>query len=62
MGRQAWTEPTFGAPYLRCAYFSPSVPHELVAAFAASLASPAPVARRRLPRNAEKRLTIVHRG
>ncbi|MBM7167087.1 DUF317 domain-containing protein [Streptomyces sp. G44] len=62
MGWQAWAEPTFGAPYLWCANFSPSVPHELVAVFASSLASPVPVARHRLPQSAEKRLTIVHRG
>lgn len=39
MGWQAWAEPTLGAPYLWCANFSPSVPHELVAIFASSLAS-----------------------
>ncbi|MEU1073612.1 MULTISPECIES: DUF317 domain-containing protein [unclassified Streptomyces] len=61
MGWQAWAEPTFGAPYLWCANFSPSVPNELVAIFAASLASPAPVARHCLPRSAEERLTIVRR-
>ncbi|AJC55024.1 DUF317 domain-containing protein [Streptomyces sp. 769] len=62
MGWQAWAEPTFGAPYLWCANFSASVPHELVAVFAASLASPVPVARHRLPQSAEGRLTIVRRG
>ncbi|MEI5100947.1 DUF317 domain-containing protein [Streptomyces sp. PmtG] len=61
LGWQAWAEPRFGAPYLWCASFSPSVPHELVAHFAASLASPAPVARHRLPQSAEQHLTIVHR-
>ncbi|MGP9017599.1 DUF317 domain-containing protein [Streptomyces sp. BR1] len=62
MGWQAWAEPIFGAPYLWCANFSPSVPNELVAVFAASLASPVPVARHRLPHSTEERLTIVHRG
>ncbi|WP_043267135.1 DUF317 domain-containing protein [Streptomyces sp. CT34] len=62
MGWQAWAEPLFGAPYLWCANFSPSVPNELVAVFAASLASPVPVARHRLPQSAEQRLTIVHRS
>ncbi|MEV0445357.1 DUF317 domain-containing protein [Streptomyces spectabilis] len=60
LGWQAWAEPTFGAPYLWCASFSPSIPHELVAHYAASLASPAPVARYRLPQGAEQHLTIVH--
>nr|WP_246258935.1 DUF317 domain-containing protein [Streptomyces typhae] len=62
LGWQAWAEPTFGAPYLWCANFSPSVPNELVAVFAGSLASPAPVARHRLPQSAMKRLTIVNRA
>lgn len=61
-GWQAWAEPTLGAPYLWCANFSPSVPHELVSVFARSLASPVPVARRQLPQAAVGRLTIVHRG
>ncbi|MBB6420687.1 hypothetical protein HDC93_006312 [Streptomyces sp. AK010] len=43
MGWQAWAEPVLGAPYLWCASFSASVPHDLVAAFASSLASPVPV-------------------
>lgn len=62
LGWQAWAEPVLGAPYLWCASFSASVPHDLVAAFAASLASPAPVPRRRLPKSAEGRLTIVRCG
>ncbi|OKJ31534.1 DUF317 domain-containing protein [Streptomyces sp. CB01580] len=59
VGWQAWAEPVIGAPYLWCASFSASVPHELVAAFASSLASPAPVPRRTWPASAERRLTVV---
>ncbi|WP_411141340.1 DUF317 domain-containing protein [Streptomyces sp. x-80] len=62
LGWQAWAEPVLGAPYLWCAGFSASVPHDLVAAFASSLASPAPVPRRTLPKSAQERLTIVRRG
>ncbi|MCT9079339.1 DUF317 domain-containing protein [Streptomyces fulvoviolaceus] len=62
LGWQAWAEPVLGAPYLWCATFSASVPHDLVAAFAASLASPVPVPRRTLPRNTEHRLTVVRRS
>ncbi|HKR48137.1 MAG TPA: DUF317 domain-containing protein [Pseudonocardiaceae bacterium] len=62
VGWQAWAEPAFGSAYLWCATFSASVPHDLVAAFASSLASPAPVPRRTLPKNAEGRLTVVRRN
>ncbi|MFE0255743.1 DUF317 domain-containing protein [Streptomyces sp. NPDC059010] len=62
MGWQAWAEPVVGAPYLWCASFSASVPHDLVAAFAASLASLVPVPRRTLPESAQGRLTVVRRG
>ncbi|QFQ98511.1 DUF317 domain-containing protein [Streptomyces phaeolivaceus] len=62
VGWQAWAEPALGAPYLWCASFSASVPHDLVAAFALSLASPLPVPRRALPKSAEGRLTIVRRS
>ncbi|MFF8021366.1 DUF317 domain-containing protein [Streptomyces sp. NPDC007896] len=62
MGWQAWAEPVLGAPYLWCASFSASVPHDLVAAFAASLASTAPVPRRTLPKSAEGRLSVVRRS
>ncbi|MFK4099642.1 DUF317 domain-containing protein [Streptomyces sp. NPDC019531] len=62
LGWQAWAEPVLGAPYLWCASFSPSVPYDLVAAFAASLASAVPVPRRRLPKLAAGRLTVVRRG
>lgn len=61
-GWQAWAEPALGAPYLWCATFSASVPHDLVAAFASSLASPAPVPRRAVPKSAEGRLTVVRRS
>ncbi|WCH96003.1 DUF317 domain-containing protein [Streptomyces moderatus] len=58
-GWQAWAEPALGSPYPWCAGFSASVPHDLVAAFASSLASPVPVPRRTVPKNAEGRLTAV---
>lgn len=41
-GWQAWAEPAFGAPCLWVVPFGPSVPHDLVAAFAASVSSTAP--------------------
>ncbi|MFE9566954.1 DUF317 domain-containing protein [Streptomyces sp. NPDC006692] len=59
VGWQAWAEPVLGAPYLWCANFSASAPHDLVAAFASSLASPVPVPRRTLPESTEGRLGIV---
>ncbi|WP_128375304.1 DUF317 domain-containing protein [Streptomyces cavernae] len=62
VGWQAWAEPVPGAPYLWCASFSASVPHDLVAAFASSLASPVPVPRHTVPEIAEGRLTIVRRS
>lgn len=49
MGWQAWAEPAMETPYLWAASFSASVPHRLVAAFASSLSSTAPVLRRVLP-------------
>ncbi|MFF3372042.1 DUF317 domain-containing protein [Streptomyces sp. NPDC002680] len=61
MGWQAWAEPVFGAPYLWCASFSASFPHDLVAVFGASLASSVPVPRRTLPDRARERLTVVRR-
>ncbi|MFR9725066.1 DUF317 domain-containing protein [Streptomyces sp. MS19] len=57
-GWQAWAEPAVGAA-LWCASFSPSVPHDLVAVFAASLASPAPVLRHSLPEGARHLLQVV---
>ncbi|MFG2312062.1 DUF317 domain-containing protein [Streptomyces sp. NPDC048566] len=62
MGWQAWAEPVLGAPYLWCASFSAGVPHDLVAAFASALASPALVSRRTLPKDAEGRLMVVRRS
>ncbi len=62
VGWQAWAESSPGAPYLWCSTFSASVPHDLVAAFASSLASPVPVPRRTLPESVEGRLTVVRRS
>jgi hypothetical protein len=59
VGWQAWAEPVLGAAYLWCASFSASVPHDLVAVFASSLASPVPVLRRTVPKSAKGRLTVV---
>ncbi|MEC4019689.1 DUF317 domain-containing protein [Streptomyces sp. H27-D2] len=58
-GWQAWAEPAVGRPYLWCAMFSHSTPHDLVAAFATALTSPSPVLRRRLPESAESQLTLT---
>ncbi|MFG3099635.1 DUF317 domain-containing protein [Streptomyces sp. NPDC048182] len=55
-GWQAWAEPVFGAGYLWAASFSSSVPHDLVASFADSLSSSAPVLRRVLPESTRDRL------
>ncbi|MFF0700134.1 DUF317 domain-containing protein [Streptomyces tendae] len=55
-GWLAWAEPTLGAPLLWVASFAASVPHDLVAAFAASLSSTAPVLRRVLPEATKERL------
>ncbi|NEB88841.1 DUF317 domain-containing protein [Streptomyces anulatus] len=41
VGWQAWAEPALGAPWLWAASFAAGVPHDLVAAFAASLSSTA---------------------
>ncbi|MGW4441981.1 DUF317 domain-containing protein [Streptomyces sp. NPDC004682] len=54
-GWQAWAEPVIGAP-LWAASFGASVPHDLVAAFASSLSSTAPVLRRVLPKATKDRL------
>ncbi|MEU3397568.1 DUF317 domain-containing protein [Streptomyces filamentosus] len=61
-GWQVWAEPVVGNPYLWCASFSSSVPHDLVATFASSLASPHPVQRSCLPAGVEGRLTVVRPG
>ena len=62
LGWQAWADPVPGSAYLWCASFSASVPHDLVAAFAFSLASPGPVRRRTLPEGAQRWLTVVRGG
>lgn len=55
-GWQAWAEPALGSPYLWAVSFSAGVPHDLVAAFAASLSSTAPVLRHVLPESTKDRL------
>lgn len=55
-GWQAWAEPSLGAPCLWAASFAASVPHDLIAVFAASLSSTAPVLRRLLPEATKERL------
>lgn len=55
-GWQAWAEPSLGAPCLWAASFAASVPHDLIAVFAASLSSTAPVLRRLLPEATRERL------
>ncbi|MEU6245707.1 DUF317 domain-containing protein [Streptomyces sp. NPDC047024] len=61
-GWQAWAEPALGTPCLWAASFGPSVPHDLVAAFAASLSSTAPVLRRVLPEATQERLLRAPAG
>ncbi|MCA1224366.1 DUF317 domain-containing protein, partial [Streptomyces sp. 8L] len=61
-GWQAWAEPALGAPLLWVASFAASVPHDLVAAFAASLSSTAPVLRRVLPEATRERLLRAPAG
>ncbi|MCP3817880.1 DUF317 domain-containing protein [Streptomyces sp. A3M-1-3] len=61
-GWQAWAETTMGAPYLWAASFGASVPHDLVAAFANSLSSTAPVLRRVLPESTRHRLLRAPAG
>ncbi|MEW2620921.1 DUF317 domain-containing protein [Streptomyces sp. NPDC048106] len=61
-GWQAWAQPTLGAPCLWAASFAASVPHDLVAAFAASLSSTAPVLRRVLPEATRERLLRAPAG
>ncbi|MET9566811.1 DUF317 domain-containing protein [Streptomyces tauricus] len=55
-GWQAWSEPVLGEGCLWAASFSASVPHALVAAFASSLSSTAPVLRDVLPNSTRERL------
>ncbi|MFE3645934.1 DUF317 domain-containing protein [Streptomyces sp. NPDC059169] len=61
-GWQAWAEPALGAPCLWAASFGASVPHDLVAAFADSLSSTAPVLRRKLPESTRDRLLRAPAG
>jgi hypothetical protein len=56
VGWQAWAEPVPGGGYLWAASFSSSVPNDLVAVFAGSLSSTAPVLRRVLPEATRDRL------
>ncbi|MET9553609.1 DUF317 domain-containing protein [Streptomyces sp. NPDC006645] len=58
-GWQAWAEPALREPYLWAASFSAGVPHDLVAAFAASLSSTAPVLRHVLPESTKERLLLA---
>ncbi|MGW4197047.1 DUF317 domain-containing protein [Streptomyces sp. NPDC005004] len=55
-GWQAWAEPALGAPCLWAVSFGPSVPHDIVAVFASSISSTAPVLRRVLPEATRERL------
>ncbi|MEU1770853.1 DUF317 domain-containing protein, partial [Streptomyces rimosus] len=61
-GWQAWAEPVPGAPCLWAASFGPSVPHDLVACFATTLSSTAPVLRRVLPESTRERLLRAPAG
>ncbi|MFD1829854.1 DUF317 domain-containing protein [Streptomyces desertarenae] len=61
-GWQAWAEPVLGAQCLWAASFSAGVPHDLVAVFAASLSSTAPVLRRVLPESTRDRLLRAPAG
>ncbi|MEU7206744.1 DUF317 domain-containing protein [Streptomyces sp. NPDC045470] len=61
-GWQAWAEPVLGAPCLWAASFGPSVPHDLVACFATTLSSTAPVLRRVLPESTRERLLRAPAG
>ncbi|MFJ2744841.1 DUF317 domain-containing protein [Streptomyces sp. NPDC087440] len=55
-GWQAWAEPFMGAPCLWAASFGASTPDDLVAVFADSVSSTAPVLRRLLPTSTKERL------
>lgn len=61
-GWQAWAQPGPGAPCLWAVSFSASVPHDLVAAFAASLSSTASVLRRVVPKATRERLLWTPAG
>lgn len=62
LGWQAWAELGPGEPYLWCASFSSSAPHDLVAVFASSVAAPGPAPRHTLPVGVEDRLRILRRS
>lgn len=62
IGWQAWAEPVLGAPCLWAASFSGSAPHDLVAAFAGSLSSTAPVLRRVLPESTRDQILRAPAG
>ncbi len=57
-GWLAWCEPRIGRGFLWAVGFSASTPHDLVAAFASSLASPDPVLRHTLPNASEGQLSL----
>lgn len=57
-GWQAWCQPDINDGYLWAATFSASTPHDLIAAFADSLASPRPVLRHTLPDSTAEQLTL----
>ncbi|MFD3332172.1 DUF317 domain-containing protein [Streptomyces sp. NPDC058700] len=57
-GWLAWCEPRIGRGFLWAVAFSASTPHDLVAVFAASLASPEPVLRHILPGASEGQLSL----
>ncbi|QEV04941.1 DUF317 domain-containing protein [Streptomyces prasinus] len=61
-GWQAWAEPVPGSACLWAASFGSSVPHDLVAVFAGSLSSTAPVLRRVLPESTRDRLLRAPAG
>lgn len=58
IGWLAWCEPRIGWDFLWTVGFSASTPHDLVAAFAASLTSPDPVLRHTLPQVSEGQLSL----
>ncbi|MFH9821645.1 DUF317 domain-containing protein [Streptomyces bobili] len=57
-GWLAWCEPRIGRGFLWSVGFSASTPHDFVAAFTSSLASPDPVLRHILPGASEGQLSL----